>query len=257
MSAVTPEEGPDAVAIDGAEEEREPAAAPAPFAGARAIAAWSAAIALALVVGWLLGRSTPAAAPRPPASPAAASAPAAPAASRSPDEVERAHQGGAVVSPAAAAAIAELRQRLDAAPDDLRARKELTVRLVEADLLVEAFEQAEAVLAADPNDPDGLYAEGEVRLAMGQPLEAMALLDRVLAQHPDHLLALIARGKAAARVGQQQEAITLWRRALEVAGGRYPPVEELLATAGAGGEVVTGAETPRPLTAHELESLAQ
>ena len=57
---------------------------------------------------------------------------------------------------------------------------------------MEAFEQARELQKQAPNDPDGLFVEGVVRLAMGQWPLTVQLMDGVLAQHPDHVLAALA-----------------------------------------------------------------
>ncbi len=145
------------------------------------------------------------------------------------DPVTQAHGSTAEVPPEVAAALDRLRERLRAEPNDLAARKELAVRLAEHGQMLEAFEEAQRVLAAAPDDIDGLYVAGEVRVAMGQWDPALASLDRVLAQYPDHLLALIARGRAYAALGRVAEALGDWQHGLQVVGGHYPPIERLIA----------------------------
>lgn len=149
----------------------------------------------------------------------------------SPADADRAHQGGADLSPQAQAEIAALRERLAADPEDYTAVKQLAVLLLSHGQLVEAFELSETLLAAAPDDPDGLYVQGVVRLAMGQNGPSIELLDRVLAQYPQHVLALLARGRALERLGRMPEAIADWERALEVAGGSNPQIESMIAEA--------------------------
>lgn len=146
--------------------------------------------------------------------------------------VAQAHQeSDADLSATAAAEIAMLRSHLEANPDDTAARKQLALRLLENQHLVDAFDEAEKVLKADPNNADALYVEGVVRVAMGQGTKAIDLLDRVLAKHPDHVLALIAKGRAQAGLGDLAGAIATWKRGLTVAGGHQAEIEQLLAQA--------------------------
>jgi|CXWL01.1.fsa_nt_gi hypothetical protein len=150
-------------------------------------------------------------------------------ASSAPTDVAAAHGAAAPLPEGEAVALERLRKQLEANPEDLTARRELAVRLTENGLFVEAFEEATALVAANPQDVDGLYVQGEVRLAMGQWGRAADLLDQVLAGHPDHLLALIARGKAYSQMGQKDAAVATLEKARELAGGRYPPIDALLA----------------------------
>lgn len=152
------------------------------------------------------------------------------------DQVARAHGATDDLPASVAEALDRLRSRLASQPDDLSARKELAVRLVEHGRMMEAFEEARKVLALAPDDPDGLYVEGEVRVAMGQWDRAIGQLDRVLARYPDHLMALIARGRAYSGTGRVDEALADWNHGLRLVGGQYPPIERLIASAGAGGQ---------------------
>ncbi|HEX4954155.1 MAG TPA: tetratricopeptide repeat protein [Thermoanaerobaculia bacterium] len=142
-----------------------------------------------------------------------------------------AHQPTEPPDPAKTVQLEDLRRRLAAAPDDLRLRKQLAVNLLDAGQPVEAFEEAGAVLLASPEDVDGLYVQGEVRLQMGQPKVALELFDRVLLQVPDHVLALLARGRAATQLGVPAQAVDSYQRALAATGGSHPQIERLLAEA--------------------------
>lgn len=151
-----------------------------------------------------------------------------------PAETERAHEGTAALPEEARAELAALRQRVADDPNDLTASKQLAVRLLAHGQLVEAFELSASLLAAVPDDPDGLYVQGVVRLAMGQATRSVELLDRVLAQYPEHVLAHLARGRALQRLGRTDEAIAGWQRALAAVGGSNPQIESLIAEARTG-----------------------
>ena len=130
---------------------------------------------------------------------------------------------------------AETRRQLEqleaaaaAAPNDLLARKRLALGRLEAGLFFEAFRDAEAILASRPEDPDGLFIQGVVRLSMGNAAEALDLLDRVLVRFPEHLQAMIYRGLALAQTGEMEQAISTWEMGLDMAGGSHPDIELLL-----------------------------
>ncbi len=145
-----------------------------------------------------------------------------------PQESATAHDAAGSLSSIAALRLEPLRTRLAADPNDHRARKQLAVMLLAENQLFEAFEQAGELLRVDPEDPDGLYVRGVVRLAMGQGRKAVELLDPVVARYPDHVAAWSARGKAYLKSGNLPMAIASWERGLNAAGGRHAELEPLL-----------------------------
>lgn len=150
------------------------------------------------------------------------------------------------------AEIDVLRNRLAADPSDLLTHKQLALALLAAESFMEAYEMAEQILAAFPDDPDGLYIQGMVRLTMGQDDQALPLLDRVLDQYPNHIMALAGRGMIFFRRNDREAALMIWERALEAAGGSHPDIEQLLAMArGAGGtpSAAPASSTPAAPTA--------
>ena len=130
-----------------------------------------------------------------------------------------------------AARVETLQARAQANPDDWMVKKELALTLMSGGQFFEAFELSNEILRAFPEDPDALLVQGVVRMTMGQNDTALNLLDRVLAQHPDHLQALLYRGLALYQAGQTERAVDSWEMGLEMAGGRHPDFEELLAMA--------------------------
>ncbi|MEJ2086439.1 MAG: tetratricopeptide repeat protein [Acidobacteriota bacterium] len=131
------------------------------------------------------------------------------------------------------ARVETLRGRIQADPNDWMAKKELALTLMSSGQFFEAFELSDEILGTFPEDPDALLVQGVVRLTMGQNDTAVNLLDRVLAQHPDHLQALLYRGLALYQAGEIERAVDSWEMGLEMAGGRHPDFEELLAMASA------------------------
>ncbi len=149
--------------------------------------------------------------------------------------------------------IAPLEARLAADPGDVLARKQLAVVLLRDRQLMLAYEHASELLKANPDDPDGLYVHGVVRLAMGHAPHAIELLDRVLARYPEHALALEARAEARRKIGDQSGAALTAAKAREAAGGGDSDVDQLLAAAKSGTllEMMRGAGPAAPATAED------
>jgi hypothetical protein len=188
-------------------------------------------VASCLVVGALVYWATQGARPRPEMDVGTAPQPMA----ARPDGIDTAHDGTAELPPEVAAELARLRLAVEAAPQDTAARRQFTVALLQSNQLMEAFGQARELERLSPGDPDALFVEGVVRLAMGQWPVAIELMDRVLAGHPDHVLAALAKGQAESALGRTADAVATWRKGLAAAGGTFPPLEELLAQAEAAG----------------------
>lgn len=184
---------------------------------------------------------SPGGAPMAQMAPMAPMAQTPPAGAASPADADAAHAEAAELTPEVAAELQRLRAQVQASPQDLAARRQLTVALLNANLLMEAFEQAKELQKVAPNDPDGLFVEGVVRLAMGQWPLTVQLMDGVLAQYPDHVLAALAKGQAEAALGETAQAIATWKKGLAAAGGKFPPIEQLLAEVEAGGGLATAA----------------
>ncbi|MCP3962185.1 MAG: hypothetical protein GY719_30450 [bacterium] len=180
-------------------------------------------VVLALAAAPERGGETPAttavAAPRPVPAKAPAAAPLS--------DAEIAQHSAAPLSAEARERIAPFEARLAADPGDLEARKRLALELLRNQQLMLAYEHGSAILAAHPEDPDGLYVHGVVRLAMGHAPRAIELLDKVLARYPDHALALDARAEAQRRIGDEAGAALTAAKARRAGGNRE--VEQLLA----------------------------
>lgn len=202
-------------------------------------------VASCLLIGGLIYWATQGAQPKPEMGGSPAARPSAPTAA-TPEAAERAHDESAELTPEVRAQLDALRQQVAAAPQDLNARRQLSVALLNANQLMEAFEQAREIQKSAPNDPDGVFVEGVVRLAMGQWPVAVELMDRVLAQHPDHVLASLAKGQAQAALGQTPAAIATWKKGLAAAGGTFPPLEELIAEAESGSAGTMPGAPPAP-----------
>lgn len=132
--------------------------------------------------------------------------------------------------PAEAAALAaSLESRLLENAGDVASRRELAVLLLRNELWVPAFDHARELRRVDPEDPDGLYVEGVVRLRMGHNHQGVELLDRLLATHPDHVEGWLAKGLGLLRAGDSESAIATWQHGLDAVGGVHPELERMLA----------------------------
>ncbi|MDX1503126.1 MAG: tetratricopeptide repeat protein [Thermoanaerobaculia bacterium] len=127
--------------------------------------------------------------------------------------------------------LSALAARLESDPEDLMARKELALTQLSAGLWVESFQQAQEILRSRPEDPDGLFVQGVVRVLMGNNDDAIELLDRVLANYPDHLQALFYKGVALYQSGEGDRAVETWQAGLAAAGGSHPEFERVLGMA--------------------------
>ncbi len=244
---------------------KEPGEGFSPAAGKRrsGLVGFLAGVATCLAIGGLVYWATQGSRPKdemPSASAAAALAPMAPqarmapmapspamAGPATPEATAAAHDESAELSPEVAAELARLRAQVQTAPQDLAARRQLSVALLNANQLMPAFEQAKELQRLMPNDPDGLYVEGVVRLVMGQWPVTVELMTRVLAQHPGHVLAAMAKGEAEAALGRTAEAKASWEKGLAAAGGKFAPIEELLAQAEVGGAPALAGSSPTPV----------
>jgi tetratricopeptide (TPR) repeat protein len=141
------------------------------------------------------------------------------------------HPGGPGLSERDRQALQQLAATVDNDPTDLMARKQYAVGLLSTGQFMPAFEQAEILLASNPDDPDGLYVKGMIRMQMGNEAEARSLLERLVVDYPDHVPALTALGVLALREGGMPAAENFWNQALEASGGRNPEIERLMAAA--------------------------
>ena len=202
-------------AAGGAPGASTPAAAPAPEAAARhGVMGFAAGVTVAALVGLLVFWAQRDAGPRP-------GVPQQPMG-------EEEHPQGAEISAEDRARIEQLRQAVEADPNDLSARKRYALGLLGTGQFFGAFQQAEEILAVVPGDPDGLYVAAMVRLQMGQDEASVELFDAVLAQFPQHVLALTGKGVAMYRAGNELGARVLWQQAKGASGGDNPQVEHLL-----------------------------
>lgn len=159
------------------------------------------------------------------------------------------HPGSGAVPAEVQQELGRLEQMVAAAPDDLLARKRLALGRLGAGLYFEAFNDAQEILASQPEDPDGLFILGVVRLTMGQTDAALEVLDSVIVRYPQHLQAMVYRGLALAQSGDLEQATATWEIGLEMAGGSHPELEGLLQRAYAEADSAAAAPAGPPVTA--------
>jgi tetratricopeptide (TPR) repeat protein len=131
-----------------------------------------------------------------------------------------------------------LRARVRAHPDDIEARLELTRLAVSGEDWTGVLEQTRRILELSPDNPEALSFQGLARFAMGQPQEAIALLQRAQAAAPDVIDPYALLSLVYARTGRMDLAEATMAQAAERFPDRRPMLAQMLAQlrAQAGGE---------------------
>ena len=166
-------------------------------------------------------------------------------------------EGGAAPAPAAAedsAEIAALEARVRQNPEDIGARLDLArLHLMREDMMA-VYNETQAVLQRDPENPRALAYQSLVRLAMGQGDQAEEMLVRALRKDPDLLEGYLHLMFVYTRVGKPRQAEATMKRAAErfpdraeslrrlLAQMQAPPADEQASAAGAAG----GTSGPAP-----------
>lgn len=114
--------------------------------------------------------------------------------------------------------LSAARKALEAQPDSLEARVELGYALAEAGGWIELYQNAEALLARDPENADALIQSAMLRFAMRQPDQADALIAHVLEREPENVRALEVGGRLALGAGNWPRAADLLGRAVSRLG---------------------------------------
>ncbi len=107
----------------------------------------------------------------------------------------------------------ELRQSIEADPHNLDAMRSLMQLLLASERPFDAFQTAEQLLAAAPEDPDGRYVSGVVRSMMGQTDLALSELGRALQSEAGHERAALVRGLLLFQLGDREGAVATWQGA--------------------------------------------
>jgi tetratricopeptide (TPR) repeat protein len=97
-----------------------------------------------------------------------------------------------------------------------------------------AFQQARALLEANPRDPTAHYVSAVVRYTMGQLDVALEHLDAALLAEPTFTQAALIKGILLLQTEDREGAVASWQQGLAASGGNDPRLEHLLGLAAAG-----------------------
>jgi tetratricopeptide (TPR) repeat protein len=145
-----------------------------------------------------------------------------------------------------AAQVQALRERAATTPSDLEARRDLAQLLMAHEQFFDAFQEAQQILAQAPEDPVGNYVSGIVRYTMGQPEDALVLLERALAGDPALSQAALMRGLIQLQLDDREGAIATWEQGLAAIGGSHRVLEHVLGLAREGRSAEEIMSTPPP-----------
>src|SRR5262249_54517216 len=110
-------------------------------------------------------------------------------------------------------------------PDDVVLRNQLARAYLDRDNMMGVFQQTQYVLQRSPNDPAALTYQSLVRMAMGQPEAASAMLQRAIKSDPKFLDAYVALAWAQTSSGENDEAAAT----IKTAQQQHPEQKERLA----------------------------
>jgi tetratricopeptide (TPR) repeat protein len=145
-----------------------------------------------------------------------------------------------------ASRVNELESGLTGGPSDLASYRELAELYLASERFTEAFDAAAKALGIDPSDAPSLYVQGVVRYMMGQPGEAIDLLDRSLASDPSNTQAASLKGLFLIQMEDRVGALDTWETALEAAGGSDAQLEHLIGLTREGRSVEEILNSPPP-----------
>ena len=155
-------------------------------------------------------------------------------------------RGQPSLAPQVAAQVQALRDRASQNPSDLDARRDLAQLLMAHEQFFDAFQEAQQILAQAPEDPIGNYVSGIVRYTMGQPEDALVLLERALTADPTLSQAALMRGLIQLQLDDREGAIATWEQGLAAADGSHPVLEHVLGLAREGRSAQEIMSTPPP-----------
>jgi len=120
--------------------------------------------------------------------------------------------------------VKELESAIAARPDNTEVRLELARLQLERQQLMEVFKQTQNVLEREPQNARALAMQSIVRLEMGRPDEALAMLKRATASDPDLIEASVYLATVYTELGRSSEAADTIRDAAK----RHPEHAERL-----------------------------
>ena len=98
------------------------------------------------------------------------------------------------------------RQHLEQHPGDQTARRRLVNLLVDAGRFAEAYENAQIVRAAQPDDPEALGVEADLALRLGHTAHGDQLLDEMEQTEPDDPMRAVRAAEVLVRRGRPRDA---------------------------------------------------
>ncbi|HVS65386.1 MAG TPA: hypothetical protein VMT85_17985 [Thermoanaerobaculia bacterium] len=155
-------------------------------------------------------------------------------------------RGQPALPPQVTAQVQALRDRASQNPSDLDARRDLAQLLMAHEQFFDAFQEAQQILAQAPEDPIGNYVSGIVRYTMGQPQDALVLLERALTADPTLSQAALMRGLIQLQLDDREGAIATWEQGLAAADGSHTVLEHVLGLAREGRSTQEIMTTPPP-----------
>jgi len=124
----------------------------------------------------------------------------------------------AALKPKPSARVDRARARVSVETQSPEAWAELGYALLDAEGWIDAFQTAQTLRQMAPESPDARVIEAMVRIPMGQPEVARALLNEAITMSPQHVMALTARGMVQYSSGNSEAAKSDWTTARSIAG---------------------------------------
>jgi tetratricopeptide (TPR) repeat protein len=106
---------------------------------------------------------------------------------------------------------------LELAPSFNAARHNYAIVLHRQNKAVEALEQLDLLLAAEPDNPSYIFLQAAALARIGEYERAIALYEEVLAHYPASARGWLSLGHAAKTAGRQFQAIAAYNRSIELA----------------------------------------
>ncbi len=112
-----------------------------------------------------------------------------------------------------------LQRCLELAPDFQTARHSYAIALFRSQDLVEALEQLEILLKAEPMNPQYMILKASVLVRKGDHAEAMEMYERLLKDYPNQARPYTNYGHTLKTVGRLDDAVNAYRKSIELSPG--------------------------------------
>jgi tetratricopeptide (TPR) repeat protein len=151
------------------------------------------------------------------------------------------------------AAVEAYQKVLQADPEHDEARLKLTAALLERRAFAEAVPHLEYLRQHQPDEPLVPVRLALCRNFLGEPDEAVRLLDELLARHPHFAPALVERGKLALARGEYDTAEVWLREAVALAPGEHETRYQLVQCLRRGGKEAEAQQQEQRLKRLEID----